>query len=189
MVESWQSKTYYDNLQSYDVMNNQKFIISNILSFILGIIAVYGIYRIDRHWQRLHAESSFGLPNNPAVHIDSTNLPILLINTEGSRIAKDDYITARMVIIQNGNGANNYADTLKHPGQRVDYDGYIAIRYRGNSSFHESLKKPYAIRTLDKPLEMGGVKTKKKLLGMRKGKKWALLAPYSDRSMIRDALT
>ena len=162
-----------------------------ILSFCLGMVTVYGYFRIKRHQERMLAvlaQARFGLPSNDTVRIDSTNLPIILINTDGSLISKEDYITAKMTIIDNGESKPNYADTIAYPDQSFDYNGYIALRFRGNSSFYESDKKPYAIRSIDKPLEEGGVKKKCKLLGMRKGKKWVLLAPYSDRSMIRDAL-
>ena len=89
-------------------------------------------------------------------------------------------------IIDNGEGELNYMDTIAHPDQKADYTGYIDLKYRGNSSFTNSDKKPYAIRALDKPLEDGGKKQKVSMLGMGKDNDWALLAPYADKSMIRD---
>ncbi len=126
-------------------------------------------------------------PDNKNVKIVSTNLPIVWIEVGGAMILKDERITARMKIIHNGNGQLNYADTVAHPGQRIDYEGYIGIRYRGNSTFAYG-RKPYSFRPLDKPLEEGGVKKKVDILGMGKDNNWALLAPYFDRSMIRDML-
>ena len=126
-------------------------------------------------------------PKDKTIKIDSTNLPIVWIDVNGAMILKDERITARMKIIHNGEGQLNYGDTVAHPGQRIDYEGYIAIRYRGNSSFSHS-RKPYSFRPLDKPLEEGGEKKKVKILGMGKDNNWALLAPYSDRSMIHDML-
>ena len=146
---------------------------------------VYGLFKIKRH----QAKVIRYFPPNDSVYLDSTNLPIIFINTEKSKIKKKNYITAKMTIVDNGNGNCNYADTVAFPSQNFDYSGYIALRYRGTTSFSMSDKKPYAIRSIDKPLEEGGVIKKSKLLGMRKGKKWALLAPYSDRSLIRDAMT
>jgi hypothetical protein len=49
-------------------------------------------------------------------------------------------------------------------------------------------KKPYSFRPLDKPLEEGGTKKKVDILGMGKDNNWALLAPYADKSMMRDLL-
>ncbi len=127
-------------------------------------------------------------PDNRRVTLDSTNLPILFIDTDGQMIDREERITARMKIIWNGDGQVNYRDTLRHPGQNIDYDGYIGLKYRGNSSFDSSDKKPYSIKLLETPLEQGGAKRKEPLLGMGKDNDWALLAPYSDRSMIRDVL-
>ena len=127
-------------------------------------------------------------PDNTDVILSSTNLPIVWIDVKGKTIDREERITARMKVIHNGDGSLNYADTVAHPGQHVDYEGFIAIRYRGNSSFTNSDKKPYSFRPLDKPLEEGGVKKKVKILGMGKDNNWALLAPYADKSMIRDLL-
>ena len=132
------------------------------------------------------------LPNYPPdyvyVKIDSTNLPIVWINVGGATISRTDRITATMKVIYNGEGRLNYADTVAHPGQHIDYEGYVALRYRGESSFDNSPKKPYSFRPIDKPLEQGGEKKKVSLLGMGKDNNWALIAPYADKSMLRDLL-
>ena len=127
-------------------------------------------------------------PDNEEVQLTSTNLPIVWIDVDGQYIDREERITGRMKIIHNGDGQLNYADTIAHPGQTIDYEGYIAIRYRGSSSFNISDKKPYSFRPIDKPLEDGGTKQKVKILGMGKDNNWALLAPYSDKSMMRDLL-
>ena len=127
-------------------------------------------------------------PDNEHVRLTSTNLPIVWIDVDGQYIDRYERITAHMKIIYNDDGSLNYADTVAHPGQRVDYEGYVALRYRGSSSFSMSDKKPYSFRPLDKPLEEGGVKKKVKILGMGKDNDWALLAPYADKSMMRDLL-
>ena len=127
-------------------------------------------------------------PDNENVKLTSTNLPIVWLEVNGEYIDRYERITARMKIIHNGDGQLNYADTVGHPGQTVDYEGYVALRYRGSSSFNNSDKKPYSFRPLDKPLEDGGVKQKVNILGMGKDNNWALLAPYADKSMMRDLL-
>ena len=126
-------------------------------------------------------------PSNKTIKISHTNLPIVWLEVNGAMILKDERITAHMKVIDNGDGQLNYGDTVAHPGQHVDYEGYIALRYRGHSSFEHS-RKPYSFRPLDKPLEEGGVKTKVKILGMGKDNNWALLAPYSDQSLLRNPL-
>lgn len=127
-------------------------------------------------------------PDNRNVTLTSTNLPIVWIVVNDNVIDRDERITARMKIIHNGDGQLNYADTVAHPGQHIDYEGYVGLRYRGNSSYSMSDRKPYSFRPLDKPLEEGGEKVKVKILGMGKDNDWALLAPYADKSMMRDLL-
>ncbi len=127
-------------------------------------------------------------PENPRVSFTQTNLPIVFINVDGNMIQRYDRITARMKIIDNGAGQINYADTTAFPDQHVDYEGYIALRYRGNTSFSSSDKKPYSFRTLDAPLEDNGKKVKVSIMGMGKDNNWAMLAPFADKSLIRDAL-
>ena len=127
-------------------------------------------------------------PDNEDVKLTSTNLPIVWLDVDGQVIDRYERITARMKIIHNGDGQLNYADTVTHPGQTIDYEGYVALRYRGSSSVNASDKKPYSFRPLDKPLEEGGEKKKVNILGMGKDNNWALLAPYADKSMMRDLL-
>ena len=126
-------------------------------------------------------------PMNPRVKLTVTNLPIVWL-TADSTVGRYQRITARMKIIDNGYGQSNYADTVAHPGQHVDYDGYIGLRYRGNSSYTYSAKKPYSLRPLNRPLEQGGTWQRVSLLGMPKDNTWALLAPYNDKSLLRDIL-
>ena len=123
------------------------------------------------------------------ISVDSTNLPIVYIEVNGDTILKDEKITARMKIIWNENGQWNFADTIAHPNQNIDYNGYISINYRGNTTYTTSPKKSYTIRTLTQPLEAGGKKQKVSLLGMGKDNNWALLANHSDRSMMRNLLS
>ena len=127
-------------------------------------------------------------PDNEYVEMKSTNLPIVWIDVDGQYIDRYERITGRMKIIHNGDVQLNFADTIAHPGQTIDYEGYVSIRYRGSSSFSMSDKKPYSFRPLDKPLEEGGTKKKVNILGMGKDNDWALLAPYADKSMMRDLL-
>lgn len=126
---------------------------------------------------------------NASVAFTESNLPIVLLTVDGKTIQREERITCKMTIINNGEGKTNYVDMVAHPGQKIDYDGYISIKYRGNSSFNSSDKKPYGFKTIDKPLEEGGKKTKVKLLGLGKDNDWAFLAPFSDKSMLRDVLT
>ncbi len=126
-------------------------------------------------------------PENTAVTFLRTNLPIVFINTGATEISRTERITATMLIINNPTGLN-YPDTIAYPNQHVDYRGYIGLRYRGTTSFENSPKKPYSIHTLTAPYDRGGKKRKASLLGMPAENKWALLAAYSDKSLMRDML-
>ena len=122
------------------------------------------------------------------VKVESTNLPIIFIEVGGRMILRDSYVLAKMKIIHNGEGQTNHADTISWSGQHVDYEGWIALKYRGNSSFTESDKKPYAFRTLESN-DLDGKKKKVSILGMPKDNKWGFIAPWSDETMFRDILS
>ena len=130
-------------------------------------------------------------PDDKTIVIQQTNLPIVFIDTrcggaDITPIHRDYRIAVRMKIINNADGLN-YGDTLTHPNQHTDYEGWIGIKYRGNTSFTTSDKKPYGFKTL-KTNDAEGKKEKVSLLGMPKDNDWVMLAPYHDRSMIRDVL-
>ena len=91
-------------------------------------------------------------PENSSINIEQSNLPIVFIDTRhGSDypniIHKDYDIVARMKIIMNKDGIN-FGDTIIYPNQTVNYEGWISIQYRGNTSFSASEKKPFNIKTL-----------------------------------------
>ena len=130
-------------------------------------------------------------PYNTEVVLEKTNLPIVFVNTRDvdgniTAIHKAHRVAVRMKIIDNTDGLN-YGDTIAYPGQRADYEGWVGIKYRGSSSFSQSDKKPYGFRTL-KTSDVNGEKDEVELLGMPKDNNWVLLAPYHDRSLIRDPL-
>ena len=133
-----------------------------------------------------HYDNNNYRPDNKTVTLEETNLPIVFINTQNQVIHKDWRIAVRMKIINNEDGVN-YGDTLVHPDQTTDYEGWIGIKYRGNSSFDMSSKKPYGFKTL-KTNDPDGKKEKVTILDMPSDNDWVLLAPYNDRSMIRDVL-
>lgn len=108
--------------------------------------------------------------------LTSSNLPIVVIDTEGKTISADDKISANMKIIFNGEGQQNFVDD-KH----FDYEGFIGIRMRGNSSLSFA-QKQYAVETRDD----AGKNLNVSLLGMPKDNDWVLYAPYNDISLIRN---
>lgn len=114
------------------------------------------------------------------VNFTYSTLPIVIINTNGAVIPDDPKITANMKIIFNGSGQIN-----RMSDQNFHFDGIIGIERRGSSSQFISDKKPYSIEVRD----LVGNDLSMPLLGMPSESDWALIAPYSDKALIRDALT
>ena len=109
----------------------------------------------------------------------SSNLPIVLINTNGQVIPNDYKITADMGVIYNGEGMrNNLTDPCNN------YNGKIGIEIRGSSS-QWFPKKQYAVETRD---ELGN-DLDVSLLEFPEESDWVLFAPYNDKSLMRDVLT
>jgi subtilisin-like proprotein convertase family protein len=116
--------------------------------------------------------------NNPATFFTftSSNLPIVVINTNGQTIIDDPKITADMGIIYNGNQVRNYLTDPKN-----NYNGKISIEIRGNYS--ASLpQKPYSFELQD----VNGNQIDASLLGMPAENDWLLIANYNDKSFARN---
>ena len=109
------------------------------------------------------------------VSFSSSNLPIVIINTQDA-INADEKVPGTMKIINNGTGQENrVTDTAN------DFNGHIGIKWRGESSLNFNQKK-YTIETRDDD----GNDLAVSLLGMPEEADWVLLAPYNDVSMVRD---
>ncbi|MBN1340035.1 MAG: CotH kinase family protein [Bacteroidales bacterium] len=109
----------------------------------------------------------------------TTNLPIVVINTFGVEIPDEPKITGHMSIINNGQGNLNHQYDPPN-----DYDGYIGIEIRGESS-QMFPKKSYGFETRDEQ----GEKLNVPLLEMPEENDWILYAPYSDKSMLRNFIS
>lgn len=108
----------------------------------------------------------------------SSNLPIIIINTNGQSIVDDPKITADMGIIFNGeNIRNNLTDPFNH------YNGQIGIEVRGQSSQMFPMKS-YGLELR----EASGSSVEKSLFGMPKEADWVLYAPYTDKTLMRNFL-
>jgi len=129
--------------------------------------------------------SWFETPNIPSeVNFESSNLPIVVINTEqGQKIPDDPKINATMKIIYNANGQRNFLSDINNPSA-LHYDGAIKIEYRGSSS---SLldKKQYAFT----PYDDQGEKVNVSFLEMPKENDWILNGLAYDPSFMRDYLS
>src|SRR5436190_6286011 len=109
--------------------------------------------------------------------VTSSNLPIIVINTNGQAIVDDPKITADMGIIYNGSARNNITDPFNH------YNGKIGIEIRGQSSQMFPMKS-YTIELRDAT----GNSQDKSLFGFPKESDWVLYAPYTDKTLMRNFL-
>ena len=154
------------------MMKNRNFLIGVIFLLVVIIcglcfIVVTRTQFVEKIKQTLRECDNYA-PLNKDVKIDSTNLPVIYIETE--RIQRENYVTANVKIIREDGS--------------VDYKGNMAIRYRGHASYYSADKKSYALR----PLDTNGEKENVSLLGMKKQKKWVLKGNWIDCSMIRESI-
>ena len=109
----------------------------------------------------------------------SSNLPIILLNTNGQMILNNQRIIAEMDIISNEAGELNYS--YDEPN---DYSGRISIEIRGASSTMFP-KKSYTVETQTD----SGTNNNVSLLGLPPENDWVLYAPYSDKSLVRNVIS
>lgn len=109
----------------------------------------------------------------------SSDLPIVIIDTNGEDIPDEPKIDAQLGIIDNGPGQRNFLTDLFN-----EYNGMIGIEKRGSSS-QGFPKKQYALETR-KP---DGSNNNVSIFGMPSENDWVLYAPYSDKSLMRNVLT
>lgn len=107
-----------------------------------------------------------------------SDLPVVVINTNGQEILNDPKITADMGIINNGSGLrNNIGDTYN------EYNGKIGIEIRGQSSQSFPMKS-YSIELWDDE----GEGIDEPLFGLPEESDWVLYAPYTDKTLMRNFL-
>jgi len=108
-----------------------------------------------------------------SAQLTTTNLPILIIQTPGAIV--DTYTQATISIIDNASGTNNITDP-------PTFTGMIGIKNRGNTAL---AKLSYSMETWITP----NVSLDTALLGLPTENDWVLLSSYTDRSLMRDALS
>lgn len=110
---------------------------------------------------------------------ESSNLPIFIIDTNGSTILDEPKSTANLKVIDNDTDNRNYLTDTP-----TGYDGNIGIELRGSTSQILYSKKSYAFETRNED----GSNNNVSLLGFPKENDWILYGPYGDKSLIRNAL-
>ena len=116
------------------------------------------------------------LDDSSCVYFTQSNLPLVLITT-AQAIMDDPRILGNMKVLNDPSGVNELSD------DPTDYDGLISIEIRGSSS-QMFPKKSYALETQDADGENNNVS----LLGMPEENDWILYGPYTDKSLMRNAV-
>lgn len=113
------------------------------------------------------------------ISFSSSNLPIVILDTEGRNIPNEPKTSARMWIIDNGPDARNHVSDTP-----TGYEGFIGIELRGATSRTRYPKKQYALETR----RADGSNRNVSLLGLPEENDWVLYAPYGDKSLMRNVL-
>ncbi len=106
-----------------------------------------------------------------------SNLPLLLINTNGQQIVDEPKITAQLSVFDKGKGASNSLSDV--PALTCK----IGIEVRGSTS-QVFPKKSYGFETITET----GDNLNVSLLGLPAENDWILYAPYNDKTFMRDIL-
>lgn len=112
------------------------------------------------------------------VEFESSNIPIIMINTLGQTIVQNTKIDALMDVKYYGPDSLTYVSDSAN-----EYSGHIGIEIRGATSAGYP-QTPYNIETRTET----GANNNVPILGMPPENDWVLLSNYNDRSLIRNTL-
>lgn len=107
----------------------------------------------------------------------ASNLPLVIINPFRQYISQDNRVTVTARFIDPDKQGRS---TLLGP---ASFDGSASVNIRGHSTADQP-KYSLTVRLVDD----NGDKTKARLFGMPADSDWVLYAPFSDKTLIRDAL-
>jgi hypothetical protein len=116
--------------------------------------------------------------SNAQITLTESNLPIIVIESLNT-INADSKVAATMKIYFKEDGSINKLSDVPE-----DYDGNIGIKQRGQTSLFIFDKKGYSLETRD----ILGEENAAAIMGMPKEVDWILHGPYSDKSLMRNAL-
>ena len=108
----------------------------------------------------------YGAHKDYIIKMYNTGLPVVRINTGGKSVTRRDTWVEGCTM------------RIELPDGTVDFEGTLSLKGRGNGTWTETEKKPYALRLDDE--------SRAKILGMHKQKRWCLLANYKDRTLLRN---
>ncbi len=162
-----QSPNYY---AAYNSKITAQLLVANTTYFIV----VDGYSANSNGNYQLNINESVGL-NAP----DSTNIPLIMVNTNNQIIVDEPKINVDFKII------DNYPIGLNYPTDSGNvYQGIAGIEIRG--SYSATLpQKPYGIETRD----YQGNNNNVSLFGMPQENDWILIANYNDKTFLRNVLS
>ena len=170
------------------------------------LIALLSIFAVSMSAQTVAYDYH---PHNKTVEFTSSNLPIVVIKLDEKMKPKDDdqRTSATITILDRKDGQPNLMSSISESPDYTDesifnYYGKIGIKFRGNTSFNNnnqnggysiSGKVPFTIRTVEGSVgaPVDALTAKKRdanILDMGTHYDWVLIAPFADKSLIRDAL-
>ena len=164
-----------DGCQSpnYSAAYNSKITAQFLAANTTYFIVVDGYSATSNGNYQLNINESIGL--NPP---DSTNIPLIIINTNNQIIVDEPKINVDFKII------DNYPQGLNYPNDSGNvYQGIAGIEIRG--SYSATLpQKPFGIETRD----IQGNNNNVSLFGMPQENDWILIANYNDKTFLRNVL-
>ena len=164
-----------DGCQSpnYSAAYNSKITAQLLVANTTYFIVVDGYNASSNGDYQLNINESVGL-NAP----DSTNIPLIMINTNNQLIVDEPKINVDFKVI------DNFPNSLNYPTDSGNiYSGIAGIEIRG--SYSATLpQKPYGIETRDTQGNNNNVS----LFGMPQENDWILIANYNDKTFLRNVL-
>ena len=164
-----------DGCQSpnYSAAYNSKITAQLLVANTTYFIVVDGYSNSSNGDYQLNINESVGL-NAP----DSTNIPLIMINTNNQLIVDEPKINVDFKVI------DNFPNSLNYPTDSGNiYSGIAGIEIRG--SYSATLpQKPYGIETRDTQGNNNNVS----LFGMPQENDWILIANYNDKTFLRNVL-
>ena len=130
----------------------------------------YKVKKEDKKNQKTQASQIY--ENN--LNDTSFNLPVLLIDTLGQQVSRNQEIAGNLQVYNNKNGVNTLDDKPKVTSK-------VNIKIRGNSSTKYP-KKQFSLELINGKGEDKDVS----LLGMPKESEWVLNGPFLDKSLMRN---
>jgi len=147
------------------IMDSENIKLSNGKSYDLVNFIYHGILTIENN-------------NTYDIWITTSDVPLMVVDTNDQIINNESRISTDVLIMYCDSNEKNFINR-----QYLDFIGSLSIKIRGKSS-QGFPKKQYSVEIID---EMGN-DLNVSLLGMPSEADWILAAPYSDKTLMRNAL-